>query len=980
MSATPDPRPPACPACGKAVPYRAHFCPFCGTGLKGGTPPQAPAQATLTHASPAPAGTPLPGVQPVPLPPGPQRIELDKIQAELPPRYRVAGLQGRGGMGVVFKCRDESLDRVVAIKLMSERYATDTTAQRRFLREARAQATINHPNVATILNAEISASGRPFLVMEFVEGDDLKEILRKEPSGLDPARVCDLMLQACAGLSEAHTAGIIHRDLKPSNFIIQRDHKGQEQLKILDLGLAKIVGGATDLRTVTMDTSKDLVGTPAYMSPEQVNGTAVDHRTDLYSLGVVLFELFTGRLPFDSESLEGWLYQHLHAEPPAPSSMRPALARFANLDSTVLWCLAKQPHVRPSRADDLAYALKRIRASTPSLKDSSGAFSGDAFVTPGPLDDQSGMHLRPATDIAPSSVLRRPSTSEFLKDDTPGIGAVSLTADRAQFLVHANAAEEAEAKQEWAAAIEHWRLALEHADDPGAISRRIEALQRETAFEQVLATAGAHATAGDWARAEASLLGAASLRPGNPRVEQARARLPRRLVDAWFHRARERLAAFTDSPSRQAQMRRLAVTKARIGDLDGAILILQVESRDPELRISGLAQALAGAVQSGHREGLRPYLDRAIAAAGNLPEPAARGRASLEVGRALTAYGDIEAARTAFNNALTGFMASDEASEPPPSGKSNVCNEAIWGTGLTTTSRRLPRLGPPEKEKAREQAISAVATAQAQAGFAQEALSTANLIEDPWNRALILVQVAQALAKAGNTLEAERIADQITFRLPKAKALRAVAVSRVFRGEMESAEKILNDIASPEERAPILGFMASAWARRGEMARADQFARDAFKTANEVPGTAARIDALLNAAEPLLTVGKNNLSAPLLATAGRMIDGLDDAVERLHGLLRMARMREKSRSGLYPAYGAVTSPGTTFPELIETLRRATGSVARIVVADERMECLEPLAATIASAGAYDLAQDLLSKCKDDAERSLVYIGLASGML
>ena len=970
MSTTAAPRPLACPACGKAAPSRAHFCPYCGVTLKSNAPvqPTAPPQITLTQASPEAVETPEL-----------RRIDLARIQAELPARYRVERLLGRGGMGVVFKCRDESLDRVVAIKLMSERYAADTTAQRRFLREARAQATINHPNVATILNAVISTNGRPCLVMEFVEGADLKSILHKEPGGLDPTRVCDLMLQACAGLSEAHATGIIHRDLKPSNFIIQRDHKGQEQLKILDLGLAKIVGCATDLRTITMDTSKDLVGTPAYMSPEQVNGTAVDHRTDLYSLGVVLFELFTGRLPFDSESLQGWLYQHLHAEPPVPSSMRPTLARFANLDSTVLWCLAKQPHVRPSRADDLAYALKRIRRSAPNPQDSGSAFASDVLATSEPLDDRSGMHLRSAPDIAPSSVLRRPSTAEFLKVNAPGLEAVSTTADRAQFLKHANAAEETEAQQKWAAAIEHWKLALAHADDPGAIARRIEALDRELTFEQVLATAGAHAAAGDWARAEAALRSAASLRPGDPRVEQARARLPRRLLDAWFHRARERIAAFTDGPSRQTQIRRLAVTKARSGDLDGAILLLQVESHDPELRICGLAQALSGAVQAGHREGLRPYLERAIAAASNLPDPAARGRASLEVGRALTTYGDNEAARTVFHNALTGFVACSEAGDPVPS-KSNTHNEAIWGTGITTTTRRLPRLGPPEKEKARAQAISAVATAQAQAGLPQEALSTAYLIDDPWNRALILVQVAQALAKAGNTLEAERIADQITFRLPKAKALRAVAVSHVFRGEMEVATKILNDIASPEERAPILGFMASAWARRGDLAQASQYARDAYKTANEVPGTVARIDALLNAAEPLLTVGKNNFGASLLATAGRLVDGLDDAVERLHGLLRLARMRVKSRSGFYPAYGAVAAPGASCPELMEALRHATESVARIVIADERLECLEPLAATIASAGAYDLAQDLLSQCKDDAERSLVYIGLASGML
>lgn len=905
-----------------------------------------------------------------------REANIQKIQEDLPPRYRLLRLVGRGGMGVVYQCLDSALDRTVAIKLMSDRYGTDPTAQKRFLREARAQAIINHPNVAKIQNVGVSQSGCPFLVMEFVEGKDLRQILREEPNGLDPVRVCDLMLQACAGLSEAHTAGIIHRDLKPSNLLVRKDASGREFLKILDLGLAKIVGGTSDLRTLTLVSAGVLVGTPAYMSPEQVNGANVDARTDLYALGVVLFELLTGRLPFESETVEGWLYQHLHAEPPMPSKIRPDLARYPGLDSTVLWCLAKAAHVRPARAEDLAFALRRLRDSTPgaALETDSGL-----LATPDPMSASydTGMNVRPPTRIAPSSILQRPSTGQFVRDET-ALPQVQPPERREQFLAISAAAEDAEAREQWLQAVELWRQALPLADDRTSVNSRIEALQREISFEQVLGNASSFAAAGDWARAENALATAASLRPSDPRVDQARARLPQRLIQAWLEGARTRMNEFPEGESRQEQMHRLAMARARTADMDGAILLLQEESRDPGVRISGLAQAARAAIEAGHREGLRPYLDRALAAASTIPDAASRGRASLDVGRAMTVYGDIEAASKAFQSALAGYLAAGGQATASPT-KSNPALESIWGSHqVTTTTRKLPKL-TGDKEKSRDNALAAVAQAQAHAGLAEDALNTAGLIEDSWTLSLTLAQVAQELAKTGRSVEAERVAGQILFRLPRAKALRAVTVSRVYRGDMEGAETVMREIASPEERAPTLGFLAGAWARRGERARAERFAKEAYDAAMEVPAAVARIDALLNASEPLINAGHQTLASTMLAVAGRMIDGTEEPVERLHGHLRLARLRglaqqitPATRSGLAAAVQGKT-------ELNEVLRRAVGSLQRIVAQMDRVQCLESLAAAVGSANACDLAEQLLSQSRNEMERALIYVGLVAGI-
>jgi len=952
--------PPACPACGAALTPGAVSCPGCGrrvAPVKGG---DTVALGPRTDRSLAQAAAPDP------------HPSAEKAQQELPARYRALCLIGRGGMGVVFQCRDTALERDVAIKLMSDRYRTDPRAERRFLREARAQAVINHPNVATVLDVGVSAAGRPFIVMEYVEGQDLREVIRGHPGGLDPARVADLIGQVCAGLTEAHGSGIVHRDLKPSNLIVSRDLHGRDLVKILDLGLAKIIGGATDLKTITVDTADMLVGTPAYMSPEQVAGSGVDARADLYALGVVLFECLTGRLPFESETLEGWLFQQLHATPPPPSSLRPELARCPELDGLVLWALAKSPHERPQTAQELSRALQRMCATWvhgPGL----------AETVPGlpPLQAApgEGRHVPSASGAVPAEVLRRIRAGGVQRAAPAGEeGLTPSDLRRDRFVALSRAAEAEEAEGKWEEAIEHWRQTLKYAENKELVTSRIEGIRRELAFEQVLSSATTLATAGDWVRAEAALASVASMRPGDRSVEQARARLPRRLIEAWLDSARARLNHFTDPAARQALLRRLAAARARAGDFAGAVRWIQEETLEVEGRVRLLAHAACAAIQAGAREGLRPYLDRALATAVNLEEPGARGRACLEMGRALAAYGDPEAAANAVENALSTFMAvgRDYQHLASPTGAPLSSGMTTRGR-LVTSTRRYARLSQAARESGWENTLSALAEVQTEAGLTEAAVATAALIEDPWSRAQTLAGVVQVLARIGRVNEADHTAGTITFRLPRARALRAVAISRIYRGDLSSAEGIMRELASPEERAPVEAYLAAARYKRGEKEAAENHARGALQTAAETPGASAHLQVLLTALEPLLDVGAAELAGPYLEAAGRIVDGTEDPAERLTGLLAVGRLRARAAPPL-----AASSSGVP-REVSENLRRALGSLRLVMGQAEREECTEQLATAIAEAGAAELATELLTMCQTECERAVAYAGLAAGL-
>ena len=265
--------------------------------------------------------------------------------------FRILEKLGEGGMGAVYLAEDTELDRKVALKFLPEQFASDHDALARFKREAKAAATLNHPNIITIHEVG-EHNGKPFIAMAYIEGDLLTDAIGENRVSTD--RAIDFALQICSGLEKAHGVGIVHRDIKPDNLLVDRDGR----VKILDFGLAKVHGvtGLTEEHST--------VGTLNYMSPEQARGEEVDHRSDLFSLGAVLYEMLAGRVPFSGEHPAAVMYA-IASEEPQP------LPRFNNdvsaeLCEVVDRALSKDPAVRYQSAADFAADLRRATGKRPA--------------------------------------------------------------------------------------------------------------------------------------------------------------------------------------------------------------------------------------------------------------------------------------------------------------------------------------------------------------------------------------------------------------------------------------------------------------------------------------------------------------------------------------------------------------------------------------------------------------------------------------
>ena len=264
-------------------------------------------------------------------------------------KYRVERVLGRGAMGIVARAHHLDLDQPVAIKLLLPGARDDDAMVQRFRREARAMVQLKGEHVAKVFDVGTLENGAPFMVMEYLEGQDLGDWLR-EQKRLEPGFAVDLVLQACEALAEAHAAGIVHRDIKPANFFLTRGPDGTPLLKVLDFGIAKAPHAVNEDFT----SSQALMGTPTYMSPEQMHSSKkVDPRTDIWALGVVLYELVSGRRPFRADSYAGLCL----AVTTAP--MRPLhdIDMADGLEAIIVRCLQKQPCRRFGDVAELAAAL-----------------------------------------------------------------------------------------------------------------------------------------------------------------------------------------------------------------------------------------------------------------------------------------------------------------------------------------------------------------------------------------------------------------------------------------------------------------------------------------------------------------------------------------------------------------------------------------------------------------------------------------------
>ncbi len=280
-------------------------------------------------------------------------------------RYRVESLLGRGGMGEVYLAVDERLHRQVAVKVLPADSLSDETARRRFRHEALAISRLNHPNIATVHDFD-TFDGTDALVMEYVPGHTLGELIAQGQPPLE--RALDLGAQMARGLAAAHRQGVVHRDLKPNNVRVTDDG----QVKILDFGLAlRLRADTTRSRLDELTGSATTGGTPSYMSPEQIRGEVETPASDLFSLGLVLYELITGRHPFAATHQAAVLYRIANDEPEPPSRARPGVP--PELDDLILRLLAKSPERRFSSADEVAAALSSPRHSAPATDHRRGA-------------------------------------------------------------------------------------------------------------------------------------------------------------------------------------------------------------------------------------------------------------------------------------------------------------------------------------------------------------------------------------------------------------------------------------------------------------------------------------------------------------------------------------------------------------------------------------------------------------------------------
>ncbi|HEY4490391.1 MAG TPA: serine/threonine-protein kinase, partial [Acidobacteriota bacterium] len=271
--------------------------------------------------------------------------------------YTILAKLGAGGMGEVYRARDEKLGREVAIKILPSELRSDKEKLQRFVREAKAASTLKHPNTASIFELG-EAEGQEFIAMELVDGMTLDDLIKER---IPPAvEIADLGIQIAGALQEAHSAGIVHRDVKPANIMVN----ARGQVKVLDFGLAKIsqTTFAHPPEVSKLETaSGTILGTVHYISPEQALGKEIDGRSDLFSLGIVLYQLATGRLPFEGENTIQMLDSILHSKPQPPSLLNPKLP--LSLERVILRCLEKDPARRFGSAADLIAELDSAKSN-----------------------------------------------------------------------------------------------------------------------------------------------------------------------------------------------------------------------------------------------------------------------------------------------------------------------------------------------------------------------------------------------------------------------------------------------------------------------------------------------------------------------------------------------------------------------------------------------------------------------------------------
>jgi eukaryotic-like serine/threonine-protein kinase len=344
--------PPACPNCGATTEPEASFCGICGERL---VAPQLPVQ------------------MPMPVRPGGASLDIHRVDTRvdvraasllgriLNGRYVIDAKIGEGGFGAVWRGRQIATGRPVALKLLHPHNTLDTTAVARFRREAEACSKLRSPHTVITYDFDETEDGVLYLAMELLRGRPLQDV-QTQDGPLPPTRVLKILAQVAEALGEAHALGIVHRDMKPENIMVE-SRDGEDLVKVLDFGIAKIAE-PTGRPALALTAVGQTLGTLEFMSPEQLRGQPLDGRSDIYALGILAYEMLTGRLPFDESRGPSEIIQfHMQAIPPPPSSMRPELGIGRDVDAVVLKMVAKSREERHTDAGQLRDHIDRALAA-----------------------------------------------------------------------------------------------------------------------------------------------------------------------------------------------------------------------------------------------------------------------------------------------------------------------------------------------------------------------------------------------------------------------------------------------------------------------------------------------------------------------------------------------------------------------------------------------------------------------------------------
>lgn len=301
-------------------------------------------------------------------------------------RYQAIRLLGEGGMGQVYLARQLDLGRQVVVKVMHDHIASDPKFRDRFERETKIMAQFQHAYAVTLYDASLDDPQGPCIIMEYIKGITLDQLVQNNKGRLSSGRVGRLLGQLCEVLQAAHNDGVIHRDLKPANLMVVEPDTPYEKIKVMDFGLAKLVEGPT-LRDANSSSPDFAVGTPAYICPEQVRGEPMDHRGDLYSVGIILYELLTGKLPFNGTVPLDILMAHSTEKPPSFAQAGAPGVVSSAVEAMVMNCLEKDPARRPQSARDLHDLYEKALAAKEQFEPvPDPATAAPKSSQPGPLD------------------------------------------------------------------------------------------------------------------------------------------------------------------------------------------------------------------------------------------------------------------------------------------------------------------------------------------------------------------------------------------------------------------------------------------------------------------------------------------------------------------------------------------------------------------------------------------------------------------